>query len=201
MKRLTAYVSGRVQKTGYRARVIDLARAFGLKGTIQNLDDGRVKIIAEGDESFLQPFVKAVKINDSLINVVTISEEYSDATDDFEKFYKSVESGETDERLDRSAELLSELIIVVKEGFSGVNGKLDILIQKQDQMLSKQDQMLSKQDQMLGKQDQMLDKQDDLLEEVKGARSDLKSYMATRFEQIECEISDLKSALREKGII
>ncbi|MCK9564685.1 MAG: acylphosphatase [Methanothrix sp.] len=31
MKRLTAYVSGKVQRVGYRARVIQLANGLGLK--------------------------------------------------------------------------------------------------------------------------------------------------------------------------
>ena len=53
MERLTAYVSGNVQKVGYRKRIIDIARAFGLKGMIENLDDGGVKIIAEGDDEKL----------------------------------------------------------------------------------------------------------------------------------------------------
>ena len=37
MQRLTAHISGRVQKTGYRARVLAIARDFGLKGYVQNL--------------------------------------------------------------------------------------------------------------------------------------------------------------------
>lgn len=48
MKRLTAYVSGKVQRVGYRARVIQIANGMGLRGIIENLNDGRVKIIAEG---------------------------------------------------------------------------------------------------------------------------------------------------------
>ncbi|NMB85103.1 MAG: acylphosphatase, partial [Methanothrix sp.] len=44
--RLTAIVSGKVQEAGYRARVVDIANAFGLKGMVENLLDGRVKIIA-----------------------------------------------------------------------------------------------------------------------------------------------------------
>jgi acylphosphatase len=44
MRRLTAYISGKVQKTGYRARVLSIARDFGLLGYVQNLDDGRVKV-------------------------------------------------------------------------------------------------------------------------------------------------------------
>jgi acylphosphatase len=54
MKRLVAFVSGSVQKVGYRARVVLLANALSLIGTIENLKDGRVKIIAEGDEVWLR---------------------------------------------------------------------------------------------------------------------------------------------------
>ncbi|MDI9416633.1 MAG: acylphosphatase, partial [Euryarchaeota archaeon] len=38
--RFTAYVSGKVQEVGYRARVVDIANALGLKGMIENLKDG-----------------------------------------------------------------------------------------------------------------------------------------------------------------
>ena len=54
MKRLTATVSGKVQKVGYRKRIIDIAIAFGIKGIVENLEDGRVRIIAEGDEEKLK---------------------------------------------------------------------------------------------------------------------------------------------------
>ena len=50
MKRLTAYVSGNLQKVGYMARVIKIASGMGLKGFVENLNDGRVRIIAEGEE-------------------------------------------------------------------------------------------------------------------------------------------------------
>lgn len=36
MQRLTAYVSGKVQKAGYRARVVDIAKILGLRGTVEN---------------------------------------------------------------------------------------------------------------------------------------------------------------------
>ncbi len=77
MKRLTAYVSGKVQKTGYRARVAEIARVLGFKGTIENLDDGRVKIIAEGDEDKLEWFEEAIDIKNTLIQVSSIEKEYS----------------------------------------------------------------------------------------------------------------------------
>jgi len=50
VKKIKAIVSGNIQNVGYRAKVIAFARAFELAGFVQNLDDGRVKIIAEGEE-------------------------------------------------------------------------------------------------------------------------------------------------------
>lgn len=38
MKRLRAIVSGKVQMTGYRARVVNLVNFLGLVGFVQNLD-------------------------------------------------------------------------------------------------------------------------------------------------------------------
>ena len=54
MQRLTAYVSGKVQKTGYRARVVTIAQNLRLKGYVQNLEDGRVKVVAEGENLTLR---------------------------------------------------------------------------------------------------------------------------------------------------
>jgi acylphosphatase len=115
MQRLTAYVSGTVQKTGYRAQVLIMARALGLSGYAQNLSDGRVKIVAEGEEADLERFLKALKIRDTFIDVDEILGEYSPATGEYAGFAKMVMNGETDQRLDKAAELLKELVVVNKE--------------------------------------------------------------------------------------
>ena len=48
--RLTAWVEGRVQGVGFRWWVRVRALELGLVGSVENLEDGRVKIIAEGSE-------------------------------------------------------------------------------------------------------------------------------------------------------
>lgn len=65
MKRLTAYVSGKVQQTGYRAKVTDIALALGFKGFVENLDDGRVRIVAEGEDNRLKWFKEAIDIKNT----------------------------------------------------------------------------------------------------------------------------------------
>jgi len=46
--RLTAWIAGRVQGVGFRWWVRARALELGLAGSAENLEDGRVKVIAEG---------------------------------------------------------------------------------------------------------------------------------------------------------
>jgi acylphosphatase len=57
MTRYTVYFSGRVQGVGFRATARDVARHFAISGYVQNLDDGRVLLVAEGDEAELDRFL------------------------------------------------------------------------------------------------------------------------------------------------
>ncbi|MDQ1262123.1 MAG: hypothetical protein QG575_1304 [Euryarchaeota archaeon] len=180
MKQLRAYVSGKVQKTVYRARVTDIARALGFKGFVENLDDGRVRIVAEGDEDRLKWFEEAIDIKNTLIQVSNIEKEYSSAIGNVSKFYKLVDIGETDTRLDTAAVHLKDLIVAVNNLGDKLGSKLDTLIEKQDQMI---------------------DLQHDLLDEVKDSRKDFKGYLDQRFEKLEDEVVEMRSALKAKGII
>src|SRR5512137_522307 len=103
MMKLTAFVSGKVQEVGYRARIVDIANAFGLKGMVENQKDGRVKIIAEGDDEKLKWFESAIDIKNTLIYVSSIETVYSPACNEFDNFGKLVVKGETDTRLDTAA--------------------------------------------------------------------------------------------------
>src|SRR6266568_5031177 len=47
--RLTAWVAGHVQGVGLRWWIRARALELGLVGTAENLEDGRVKVVAEGD--------------------------------------------------------------------------------------------------------------------------------------------------------
>jgi acylphosphatase len=141
MNRLTAYVSGNVQKVGYRKRIIDIARAFGLKGMIENLDDGRVKIIAEGDDEKLKWFEHAIEIKNTLIQVSQIEKTYSSSGGDFAKFGKLVDEGETDSRLDKGIEVMNSMLVAINQVNttlvsmdSNLGGKIDNLSCKMDEV-------------------------------------------------------------------
>ncbi len=54
---LRAVAHGRVQGVGFRATAKRLADHLTLMGTVRNLPDGTVEIIAQGDKETLQQFI------------------------------------------------------------------------------------------------------------------------------------------------
>lgn len=54
-------VAGRVQGVGFRYFARDAARREGIGGTVQNLDDGRVEIVASGEAEALLRFERALR--------------------------------------------------------------------------------------------------------------------------------------------
>lgn len=171
--RLTAYVSGNVQEVGYRARVVDIANAFGLKGMVENLKDGRVRIIAEGEDEKLKWFASAIDIKNTLIHVSSTEKEYSPTRNEFEGFGKLVTKGETDARLDTAAGYLKELVFEVKNLNHNLGGKMD----------------------------QMLETQDELLEEVRDINRKFEKVLQNDILELKSDMAEVKAALREKGII
>ena len=68
MIRITAHISGRVQRVGYRSKVVSLANEMGLVGFVQNRPDDRVLVIAEGEKKEdLELFASAIQIKNALI--------------------------------------------------------------------------------------------------------------------------------------
>lgn len=57
---LHAIVSGRVQGVGFRFFVLGRARRLGLTGSVRNLPDGRVDVLARGAEDELRKLAGAL---------------------------------------------------------------------------------------------------------------------------------------------
>ncbi len=55
--RQEVFYAGRVQGVGFRYTVRQVAQGFEVTGQVKNLPDGRVHLIAEGDETELQSFL------------------------------------------------------------------------------------------------------------------------------------------------
>jgi len=187
MIRLTAYISGRVQRTGYRAKVVSLAKEMSLVGFVQNRPEGLVLVIAEGEnKDDLERLASAIKIKNALIDVESISAEYSHGSGEYSIFRKITGPEEVVERLDDGIEILKELVI-------GIN-KLDIGIKKLDTGLNNLTTITKDGfENQSGKMDQMLDKQDDTIEEIQGLREDTMRRSDVKLSRIEKDIRLIKS--------
>lgn len=60
-ERVRVYYSGRVQGVGFRYTVKSLTPGFEVCGTVRNLLDGRVELVAEGPRAELEAFLQAVR--------------------------------------------------------------------------------------------------------------------------------------------
>lgn len=60
-RRLRVFYSGHVQGVGFRYTVKSVAAGFEITGTVRNLPDGRVELVAEGDAAELKAFQQAIR--------------------------------------------------------------------------------------------------------------------------------------------
>ncbi|MDM7939014.1 MAG: acylphosphatase [Methanothrix sp.] len=224
MIRLTAHVSGRVQRVGYRAKVVALANGMGLVGIIQNRPDGRVLVIAEGEKKDdLERFASAIAIKNALIQADNVDVQYSQGSGQYSTFRKITGPDEVGERLDDGVEILKEMLIDIRsltvnvnnltnlteDGFKNIttiteDGFKNLTTITEDGFKNLTTITEDGFKNLGGKMDQMLDRQEETIEEVRGLRLDLKSYMDRRFKRIEADLAELKemkTALKEKGLI
>lgn len=59
--RFRATIKGRVQGVAFRAFAEERAQACGVTGYVQNLGNGDVEVVAEGDRSLLDDFLADLK--------------------------------------------------------------------------------------------------------------------------------------------
>ena len=220
MIRITAHISGRVQRVGYRSKVVSLANEKGLVGFVQNRPDDRVLVIAEGEKKEdLEGFASAIQIKNALINVENIIAEYSQGSGEYSIFRKITGPEEVGERLDDGIEILKDLVVgvnslvigvnslaigvnglavgqnnlttITKEGFENLGGKMDQMLDKQDHTILILSGVDKKMDRMLDKQDQALGKMDQTLDKQDQALGKMDQMLDKQDETTEA-VRDLK---------
>ena len=84
--RLSVLISGRVQGVGFRAFVQRQALDLHLSGYAENLSDGRVEVVAEGDKDELEHLLVKLRNGPSHAHVKEVEVSWGEATD-LEGFY------------------------------------------------------------------------------------------------------------------
>lgn len=83
--RWEVWFTGRVQGVGFRASTVEIARDFPVTGSVRNLGDGRVHLIAEGEPDELKSLVAAILVKRA--DAVThVEQTESPATGQFASF-------------------------------------------------------------------------------------------------------------------
>lgn len=85
-KRVHVFYSGRVHGVGFRMTAEETAHDFGVVGWVKNLRDGRVELLAEAEEEFLERFLDAIR-NGPMKNFIDHVElSRSNASETFDEF-------------------------------------------------------------------------------------------------------------------
>jgi acylphosphatase len=132
---------------------VELSGVSSITGVIQNLkDEHMVKIIAEGDSNDIDWFGEKIKIRNYLIDVTHVERnrekdiEIDEDEREYEGFNKIVEEGETDERLDRAAELIKELAENIGNGFKHAANEMEKGFKEQREYSAKLDTFTTRMD-------------------------------------------------------
>jgi len=117
-KRVTITISGDVQDVGFRGKVMRMGHKAGLAGQVENLPDGTVRIICEGEEKVIKSYWKLVDANKGDIEIEGVKIDWGKPKGNFKGF--------TIKYSDQKAEMA--------QAFSTAGKKLDTIGQKIDSM-------------------------------------------------------------------
>lgn len=85
-RRMSVRFEGRVQGVGFRYTTVEVASAYDISGLVRNEMDGTVTVVAEGAESDLVSFLRALK-ETHLARYITAERcAWSEATGEFHGF-------------------------------------------------------------------------------------------------------------------
>lgn len=76
--RLTAWMRGRVQGVGMRWWVRSRALELGLDGSVTNLDDGRVSVVAQGSREMCERLLAALRADATPGHVTGVTERWDE---------------------------------------------------------------------------------------------------------------------------
>ena len=180
-------INGKVQMVGFRTFIKNSADSLDIKGFAENLPDGTVKIVCEGEKAKITDFISYIKQElPSFAVIDDIKVEYGAYKGEFSSFKRRGADVPSDDgavlavlkSFDAKAETMVAILGSMNEKLGSIDDKQDKTIEILKDVKEDTSAMLDKQDETVGvlkdvKKDTsaMLDKQDEtvgVLKDVKG---------------------------------
>ena len=209
MERVIIIAKGKVQKVRYRSKVKEIADELGIVGGAENLEDGSVRIVAEGKKEKLTDFISRIKIKNYLIDVQDVSVSFEEATGGFDEFRKVISGTmyEVAERLDEAAGLLERLTGAVTRGNEKIIGTIEqgnekivgTIEQGNEKLAGKQDQTIEilksvKEDTDVMRED--IGEIKDALSIITGIREETKE-LSEKYDALGRDVEEIKRMLKK----
>ena len=150
-KRATIIISGDVQDVGFRGTVMRLAQKAGLAGYVENLPDGTVRVVCEGEEITIKNFMRALNIRQGDVKVDNIHNQWSKVQGKFKYFqvkYSQIgaelfqgfaTAGKKLETMDSKLDKINEATLRTHEHLGSIDNRLGDAIGRYDKIGKKMD--------------------------------------------------------------
>ena len=203
MRRANIGIKGNVQMVGFRTFIKNIADSLNVTGFAENVEDGSVKVICEGEEEGINKLINSIKEKTpSFASIEEMNVAYEEYKGEFTGFNRR---GADVPKEDKEDAMLRYMQSFDKKGevmigiLNSMNDTLKSVKEDTSNMLVKQDMMLEKQDRMLGKQEDTIEaidrSKEEIVTEISSLREDLRSYMENKFAKIEYEIEGIKAKI------
>jgi acylphosphatase len=202
MKRANIKIKGIVQMAGFRTFIENTADSLNVKGFAENLEDGSVKVVCEGEEEGIKKLINSIKQNPpSFARIDVVSAEYEDYKGEFTSFERRGDDIPQKATLDDLLGVMKSFDSKAERLVSILSG-MDVTLKsvKEDTSSIKEDTASIKGDTKLipgikENTGMMLEKQEDTIGEISALREDLRSYMENKFAKMEYEIAGIKAKI------
>jgi acylphosphatase/uncharacterized protein YoxC len=84
--RVRMVIKGDVQEAGYRAFIMRTAQKLKLKGYVENLPDGSVRVVCEGKRKAIDEFSKEIRLKNDMVNVESLRKHFAKPKGEFNRF-------------------------------------------------------------------------------------------------------------------
>ena len=152
-------IKGDVQEAGYRAFIMKTAQKLKLVGYVENLPDGSVRIVCEGERKAIEEFSEKIRLKNDLVYVESLRRNFSKPKGEFKRFevktgdlaYETFQGyatagkhfnrlGQKIDGVGKKVEEVGQKVDIVGEKVEGVGQKVDNLTVHTDQHFNKLDE-------------------------------------------------------------